>query len=71
MTSDELKAKRKALGLTQAQLAEQFGLHRVTIANWERGSQPIPEVVAIALTALVELHELKSHASGASNTPHA
>lgn len=42
MTREELKAKRKALGLTQAQLAQQLGVTSITISNWERGAYAIP-----------------------------
>lgn len=35
--ADRLKDSRKALGLSQAQLADQCGVSQPTIANWERG----------------------------------
>jgi tetratricopeptide (TPR) repeat protein/transcriptional regulator with XRE-family HTH domain len=35
--------RRKALGLTQEQLAERLGVERTTVARWERGeTQPLP-----------------------------
>lgn len=34
-TGAELQEAREAAGLTQEQVAERMGLHRVTIANWE------------------------------------
>jgi len=37
---------REALGLTQAELAEEIGVHRVTVARWETGDRNIPEPVA-------------------------
>jgi tetratricopeptide (TPR) repeat protein/transcriptional regulator with XRE-family HTH domain len=40
---DRLAARRKALGLTQEQLAERLGVERTTVMRWERGqSQPLP-----------------------------
>jgi len=40
MTSDEIKAIREGLGLTQAQLAQLLGVHPITISKWERGVAP-------------------------------
>jgi tetratricopeptide (TPR) repeat protein/transcriptional regulator with XRE-family HTH domain len=38
-----LTRRRKALGLTQEQLAELLGVDRTTVARWERGeAQPLP-----------------------------
>jgi tetratricopeptide (TPR) repeat protein/transcriptional regulator with XRE-family HTH domain len=38
-----LAERRKAVGLTQEQLAEQLGVDRTTVARWERGqTQPLP-----------------------------
>lgn len=42
MTGAELKALRRRLGLTQAQLAEKIGVWRNTIARQERGEVTIP-----------------------------
>jgi transcriptional regulator with XRE-family HTH domain len=42
----ELQRIREALGLTQAQLADEIGVHRVTVAKWETGDRTIPEPVA-------------------------
>ena len=40
---DRLAARRKALGLTQEQLAELLQVGRTTVARWERGeAQPVP-----------------------------
>lgn len=42
----ELKRIREELGMTQAQLAEAIGVHRVTVAKWEAGDRGIPEPVS-------------------------
>ena len=40
---DRLAQRRKALGLTQEQLAERLEVGRTTVARWERGeAQPLP-----------------------------
>lgn len=42
----ELTRVRGELGLTQEALAEEIGVHRVTVARWESGTRKIPEPVA-------------------------
>lgn len=37
MTPDELRARRKALGLSQQRLAEAIGVTQHTISRWEEG----------------------------------
>ena len=38
-----LAQRRKAVGLTQEQLAEQLGVERTTVVRWERGTtEPLP-----------------------------
>jgi tetratricopeptide (TPR) repeat protein/transcriptional regulator with XRE-family HTH domain len=39
---DQLAQRRKAVGLTQEQLAAQLGVERTTVARWERG-QALPQ----------------------------
>jgi len=45
MTSEDLKALRTRLGLTQVELAERIGVARNTINRWEMGIRGIPEPV--------------------------
>lgn len=52
MTSQELKRKREALGLTQQQLADHLGTTRVSIARYEAGMRRIPGMLASALEHL-------------------
>ncbi len=42
MTSEELKYKRKQLGLTQGDLARLLGVSKNTVFNWEKGKR-IPD----------------------------
>lgn len=41
MTPDELRARRKALGLSQTKLAEALGATQHTVSRWERGKMAI------------------------------
>lgn len=52
--AEELRRRRQALGLSQAQLGVQLGADRQTIARWEAGTLRIrhPRTVALALWAL-------------------
>lgn len=54
MQGDEMKALRKAAGLTQEQLADAIGLSRVTIGLMERGQAPIERRTALAVRYLSE-----------------
>ena len=52
MEAAELKLRRKALNMTQAEFAKRLGLHRDFVGLMERGEQPIAERTALAITAL-------------------
>lgn len=53
MTGDELKAARKALGMTQAELADALGLTakngKDTVRAWEADRRPVSGPVAMLL----------------------
>jgi transcriptional regulator with XRE-family HTH domain len=49
-----MKRKRQQLGLTQLALAERVGIHRVTVAKWESGIEPIPKWMALLIDLLVK-----------------
>ena len=53
MTGEVLKEKRKALNLSQAQLAEKLGVKENTIYRWEKGILPIYKTVELALEYLL------------------
>ena len=46
LTGEDLRAIRQTLRLTQEQLAEALGLHRVTISYYESGRLVIPNKIA-------------------------
>jgi len=52
MEPDEFKRLREGMGLTQQALADQLGVHRVTVAKWEAGDRGIPEPAARLLQRL-------------------
>jgi len=54
MTGWELRNKRRQLGCTQAQLAAKLGVKPNTVLCWERGRNPVPKVVELALARFSE-----------------
>ena len=48
MTGPEVLALRRALGLSQVQFAQLFGVHFMTVSKWERGVVP-PSSYQVAL----------------------
>lgn len=61
MKPEEMKQRREALGLTQAQLARELGLDSITVSRYERGVHPIPKTVKLAFE-LVEMRMRKEAA---------
>jgi transcriptional regulator with XRE-family HTH domain len=53
MNGLELKEWRKLLGYTQEQAANQFGVTRPTIQNWEYEITPVPVTVDLATRQLL------------------
>ena len=55
-TAEKIKQLRLDLDLTQIQFGQLFGVHRMTVYNWERGVRlPIPrfrELVDLGLRAI-------------------
>jgi transcriptional regulator with XRE-family HTH domain len=52
MRGAELKARRTALDLTQAELAEKLEVAANTVARWERGERAIPPYMRWALEGI-------------------
>lgn len=53
MTGTELKQRREAMNLTQAQLASLLKMSREkTISDWEKGFKPVPEWVEEKLSEI-------------------
>jgi DNA-binding XRE family transcriptional regulator len=52
MNTDELRRRRKALGMTQEQLARVLGVSRQSVFMWESGRTAIPALLELALRCL-------------------
>jgi transcriptional regulator with XRE-family HTH domain len=53
ITSEELREERRRLGMTQAQLADQLGVSRVTVTRWEGGvTIDQPRMLILALESI-------------------
>ena len=59
MTADQLKALRKQLRYTQAELVSILGVRTNTVYRWEAGIHPISPFVAAFLEGQVPLHKRK------------
>lgn len=57
-TPERARLIREAAGVTQTQLAQSLGVHRMTIARWESGEhRPRGLYLAAYSTALRQMHE--------------
>ena len=52
MTGPELKALRKRMSITQAELAEQLDVRLNTVSRWELGRRPIDRRTELAILSL-------------------
>jgi len=59
MTGSEVRQLRETLGLTQPELAEELGVHPITISRWEREKARVPTAAARLLTILAKAKSSK------------
>jgi DNA-binding transcriptional regulator YiaG len=52
VTGTEFRKQRERLGMTQVQLAEQLGVHPITLSRWERDQVRVPGPVVRLLALL-------------------
>jgi DNA-binding transcriptional regulator YiaG len=52
MKQEEFRRTRARLGFRQEDLANEMGVHRVTVAKWETGALEIPKAVGWLLRLL-------------------
>ena len=57
MTGSELRAARKALGMTQVELGQALGYGEKTVRGWEM-SPTVPTIVELAMTGLRAADEI-------------
>lgn len=55
MNPNTVKRIRRQVGLTQAELAANLGVHRITIAKWEAGTLVVPKMAATLLRQYEQL----------------
>lgn len=75
----EILARRRALGLSQVELAGVLGISQNTLSQWERGARTTNQPVKLAMVlgqledeladAVEKFIELGEHASAVRNTP--
>lgn len=58
MMGAEMRALRKAMKLTQAQLGDAIGMNRATVCDMERGRDKIELRTALAVRYVFEHHPL-------------
>lgn len=54
MTGQELRTRRLALGLTQAELANRLGVTVTTVTYWETGRRNMPRTAELLLERIEE-----------------
>ena len=63
LTPDQVYRRRKALGLTQQQLAHRLRVSVSTVANWEAGRYEPPGYLELALDLLDAIQQAKRRAN--------
>lgn len=62
MTTAELRAARKELGLNQTELAKRLRTPRSAYVKWERGERRIPGICDTAIELLLRLDRMRMQA---------
>lgn len=60
LTPQEFRAARRSLGLTQAQLAQEWGISRRLVQAYEAGEQPIRAWCAFAFVGCVVIRRVEA-----------
>ena len=63
MTSEQMKAARAKLGLSQPQFATAIGMSSAAVKAWERGANPVPLSVKLLTNHLLREHDRKQAAA--------
>ena len=61
MTPLAFADKRRSLGLTQKDLSRITGKAIITIASWEAGRRPVPQIAVVVLDFLSRLKNPKAY----------
>ena len=67
LDGSELRFARKALGLTQAEIARQLGVAMETVCRWETGKEEFKRQTQLAVLRLLE--QVERHGEGALDNP--
>lgn len=59
MVEKNLKVVRRALGLTQAQFGDMFGINRSTVAKWETGENDVPTRVLAKMEEMTGIEMIR------------
>lgn len=62
MTRFRIRARREALGISQAELARRVGVVKMSVSQWERGetmptADKLPTIAAVLECEVVELYD--------------
>ena len=61
MTPADFATKRRSLSLTQKDLSRITGKAIITIASWEAGRRPVPQIAVVVLDFLSRLKNPKAY----------
>jgi transcriptional regulator with XRE-family HTH domain len=58
--SFDLKAELKSIGMTQKDFAEEIGVSRVTVSDWNRGKTRVPKIAINFINKILELQKCQA-----------